>query len=443
MRQAKAPADLIAAAATPPGASGISVIRISGSGAPDLAKKILQGGAPPPPRMAARRRFVDAGGGVIDDGICIFFRAPRSFTGQDMLELQGHGGGAVQNAVLARCYELGARPAEPGEFTLRAYLNGKIDLAQAEAVADLIGAGSEAAARAAARALGGEFSRRATSLAASMDSLRADMEAALDFADEDTGEDASCAARLEQIESEAAAFLRECEQGAKLASGACAVIAGRPNVGKSSLLNRLCMENAAIVSAAAGTTRDPVSRDIILGGLPVRLTDTAGVRNSPGEIEREGISRALSAAQDADVLILVDDGENETNAGEQPQIPAYGEIVRVRNKTDLLNVPAGWRGDILHISAKTGEGMDALRDAIAKAAGSGESDAAPFTARARHVEALRECLRHLGSAREHAAQPELAAAWLSSARDAASSLTGGFDDEALLGEIFSRFCIGK
>ncbi|MGI9298304.1 MAG: tRNA uridine-5-carboxymethylaminomethyl(34) synthesis GTPase MnmE [Gammaproteobacteria bacterium] len=444
----KAAADPIAAAATPPGAGGIGIVRVSGGDVAAVARGILSSGELPPPRHAKREKFVAADGAILDDGVCLYFRAPHSFTGQDVLELHGHGGGAVLRGVLERCFQLGARAAEAGEFTMRAYCNGKMDLAQAEAVADLINAGSASAARAAANSLDGAFSRRAQTLAAELTKLRAELEAALDFADEDTGAPADFSARIGVLSRETEKFLAQCRQGAKLAEGITVAIVGAPNTGKSSLLNTLCGEDAAIVAAAAGTTRDLIVRDIAFGGVPARLLDTAGLRETAGEIEQEGIARAVRAAQNADLVLAVRDGEDA------PQIDTSSAVLHIRNKIDLHNIAPGVRDGFVYVSAKTGAGIDDLRIAITAAAGGGadfgggvsgaDGGIIPsFTARARHLAALDESLRCFAEAQNAGMHAEIAAAWLSSAHGHIASLTGGTDDEKLLGEIFSRFCIGK
>ena len=444
MRKAvrKAAADTIAAAATPPGAGGIGVVRVSGKDISPVARGVLGSGKLPPPRLATREKFIDKNGAVLDDGLCLYFRAPHSFTGQDILELHGHGGGAALHGILTRCFQLGARPAEAGEFTMRAYCNGKIDLAQAEAVADLIHAGSTAAARAAANALDGAFSRRAHSLEESLQQLRAEMEAALDFADEETGAPSDFGERIRTLANDTKIFLSECKKGAKLATGIGVAIVGYPNAGKSSLLNALCGEDAAIVAAVPGTTRDKIVRDIEISGAPVRLTDTAGLRDNAEEVEQEGIARALRTAQNADIVLLVRDDENA------PFIDTDATVLHVRNKIDLHSIAAGVRDGTVYISAKTGAGLDALRAAIASFARgengvAGDGGDAPFTARTRHLAAIEESLKCFAEAQNAGMQMEIAAAWLSSAHLQIASLTGGTDDEKLLGEIFSKFCIGK
>ena len=435
----KISSDLIAAVATPPGAGGIGIVRMSGGDVSVVAQKILLSGKLPPPRIAMREKFVAADGAILDDGICLYFRAPHSFTGQDVLELQGHGGGASLRGILARCFELGARAAEPGEFTMRAYCCGKIDLAQAEAVADLIHAETDSAARAAANSLDGAFSRRAQAIGNKMIQLRAEMEAALDFADEETGAPSDFSESIRALTNDVKKFLSECKQGAKLAEGIAIAIVGAPNAGKSSLLNALCGEDAAIVSAAAGTTRDVVARDIAFGGIPARISDTAGLRDNADEIEKEGIARAVRAMQNADIVLRVRDGENA------PAIKTSAKVLDIRNKIDLHSIAPGARDGVVYISAKTGAGLDDLRAAVAKFASNdcNAGGVSSFTARARHVAAIADSLRCFDEAQKCGTQAEIAAAWLSSAHDHIASLTGGVDDEKILGEIFSRFCIGK
>ncbi len=447
----KAASEPIAAVATPAGVGGVGIVRISGDDLSSIARGILNTDLPSP-RQASRRRFVDENGNTLDDGLCLYFTAPNSFTGQDMLELHGHGGSAIMRSILSRCLQLGARLATPGEFTMRAYLNGKIDLAQAEAVADVINASSSAAARAAVNSLSGAFSQRAQELTASLVLLRTDIETNMDFADEDTGADTSVTYRLKQLRLATEKFLTQCEQGAKFANGITVAIVGRPNVGKSSLLNYLCGEDAAIVAAVPGTTRDTIGRDIDINGMAVRLIDTAGLRTAPDDIEKEGIARAIRAAQHAEIVLLVSDNDtvdvlaeyyqqNEKQDGQQSEEFA-ATILQVRNKIDLIANGPDMHDNIIYVSAKTGAGMDDLRTAIINMSGIGDSTPS-FTARARHVAALEECLQYLQFAEDSSPQTELVAAWLSSAHTALSSLTGVFDDEKLLGEIFSRFCIGK
>jgi tRNA modification GTPase len=428
--------ELIAATATPPGIGGVSVIRISGSDMAAFAKKILSISTLPPPRVATRTAFVNSNHQPLDDGICLYFQAPHSFTGQDVLELHGHGGSAVVRSVLTRCLELGARLAEPGEFTLRAHLNGKLDLAQAEALADLINANSAAAARAAVHSLSGDFSKRAQGLSEKLAKLRADMEALMDFADEEISTNEAPTHRLAELLEDASNFLEQCEQGTRLSTGMTAAIIGHPNAGKSSLLNQLCRENAAIVTSIPGTTRDPVFRDIEANGLTLRIVDTAGLRDSTNVIEREGITRAHAEAEKADLVLLIDDGKGV------PEITVSGTLLRVRNKIDLDEMLPDVRDGVVYLSAKTGTGIEALRTEIARI-GSITEVSAPFSARIRHVDALRQSVAHLRQSHANAAQMEVAAAWLASAQRTLESLTGAFDDEDLLGEIFSRFCVGK
>ena len=431
----KAPTDLIAAIATPSGKGGVGIVRISGENLSHLAAGILASGKLPPPRHAVYQNIIDGHGDIIDNGICLYFNAPHSFTGQEVLELQGHGGNAVLHRVLARCLVLGARPAIAGEFTLRAYLNNKLDLAQAEALADLINANTDSAARAAANSLSGAFSQHAHTLAQSILSLRADIEASIDFADEDIAHNSDFLSRIEQITKQARHFLSQCRQGARLTHGITALIAGEPNVGKSSLLNLLCADRAAIVADTAGTTRDLISRELEIHGIPVRLIDTAGIHDSADNIEQEGISRALAMAELADIILWVSDSD----AAIPHQLKTSATVLQVQNKIDIR--PHLSRHDnVIYISAKTGEGCENLQTAIT---GHIDTTISPYTARTRHIAALEKGCEYLQNACCDAAQIELAMAWLTSAHESLMSLTGNIDNEKLLGEIFSRFCIGK
>ena len=436
-----APADdsVVAAVATPPGRGAIGIVRISGGNIQKIVAGILP--RPPAPRRAVFTPFLDSNGEEMDRGVALYFPAPNSFTGQEVLELQGHGGAGVLRRVLSRCMDLGARAAEPGEFTLRACLNGKMDLAQADAVADIINAESDAAARAAARSLTGVFSREIASASDSLETARAGVEAAMDFADEDLGENDFAAAALSQAIEKLERLLTRAGQGALLCEGISAAIAGPPNAGKSSLLNRLAGEDAAIVSPAPGTTRDAVLREIALDGLRIRLADTAGLRDDAEEIEREGIRRAKRMAAEADLILLVGDNTRPPDAAAL-DFDLGGEVLPVRNKIDLDGAPPGVRDGAAFVSAKTGAGMEALRGEILRLAGFCESEP-PFSARERHLRALDSALEFARQARRDWAHPELAAEGLRRARDALAEITGAFGDEELLGEIFARFCVGK
>ena len=430
---------VVAAVATPPGRGGIGIVRISGGDLGKIIAGILP--RPPAPRTAVFTPFLDADGGEMDRGIALYFPAPHSFTGQEVLELQGHGGGGVLRRILSRCMDLGARAAQPGEFTLRAYLNGKMDLAQADAVADIVNAESDAAAKAAARSLTGVFSREIESASDSLEAARTGVEAAMDFADEELGENDFASAALEQALDKLRRLLARAGQGVILTEGISAAIAGPPNAGKSSLLNRLSGEDAAIVSPAPGTTRDAVLRDIALDGLRIHLADTAGLRDEAEEIEREGICRAKRIAAEADLILLVSDDSRATDAAALDFDPG-GEVIPVRNKIDLDGEAPGIREGTVFVSAKSGAGMDALRGEILRVAGFCESEP-PFSARERHLRALDSALGFAQQARRDWTHPELAAEGLRRARDALASITGDFGDEELLGEIFSRFCVGK
>ena len=451
-RAAAVPPDTIAAIATPAGHGGIGIVRISGSLARALALSIL--GEVPEPARAVVRRFRSADGDAIDAGVALFYAAPRSFTGEDVLELQGHGGPVVLDLMLARCLELGARQARPGEFSERAFLNDKLDLAQAEAVADLIAAGSKEAARAALRSLSGEFSVRIASLASELITLRTEVEAAIDFADEDLELPAerALATRVARLHEEFNALAGTAEQGRILQEGFTLVIAGRPNAGKSSLMNVLAGHEAAIVTAVPGTTRDVLRERIDLDGVPVTLLDTAGLRDSPDIIEAEGIRRALGEIGRADhVLYVVDAAEPaalEAVAGDLARLPAGVPVSVVLNKVDIAGVSARGAAAVpmLRVSARTGEGLGELRAHLKKSAGYRPMEAGVFSARRRHLDALGRGRSHVAIAKraigEHAGS-ELVAEELRLAHDALGEISGRITSEDLLGRIFATFCIGK
>lgn len=397
-------------------------------------------------------RFLDGNGEEIDEGIALFFPAPRSYTGEDVMELQGHGGPVVMQLLLRRCLELGARLAEPGEFTRRAYLNGKIDLAQAEAVADLIEASTAAAARSAIRSLAGEFSRSIHALVEALIGLRLLIEATLDFPEEeiDILQRDDVAGRLDTLLRDVDRLLNRARQGSLLRSGLHAVLAGQPNVGKSSLLNHLAGEERAIVTAIPGTTRDALRETIHINGIPLHVVDTAGLREADNEVERIGIARSWQEIERADVVLHMLDARVGATAEDQAiaeRFPAGVEQIRLYNKTDLAERPAGREASAgrvsLWLSAKTGEGMEALRQELLRIAGwqAGAEDA--FLARERHLAALRRAQAHIEEARNHLRQMELMAEELRLGQDALNEITGEFTPDDLLGEIFSRFCIGK
>jgi tRNA modification GTPase len=445
-----APAETIAAIATPAGRGGIGVVRISG---PDLAA-IVAGvlGPAPPPRVATVATFRGAHGEALDQGLALLFPAPASYTGETVLELHGHGGPAVLGLLLNRCLDLGARLATPGEFTKRAFLNGKLDLAQAEAVADLIDAGSVAAARAAARSLAGEFSASVEALAAALIELRTWVEAAIDFTDEDIeflGE-AGVASRLAALDASCAALERSAEQGRLLHDGYTLVIAGRPNAGKSSLLNALAGHDAAIVTAVPGTTRDVLREHIELDGLPLTILDTAGLRDGGDIVEAEGIRRARLELTRADrVLYVVDAADRaalEALPAELATLPADVPVTVVFNKDDLAPGAGASSAPSVHVSALAPAGLSELRAHLKAAAGYAPREGGTFSARRRHLEALGRTRAAIGSALsqlESGAGLELVAEELRLAHDELGEITGRFTSEELLGRIFAGFCIGK
>ena len=438
-------ADTIAAIATPAGRGGVGVVRISGERAPDIMKRML--GKRVRPRFATLSDFLDEEGRVMDRGIALFFEGPNSYTGEDVLELQGHGGRVVLDMLLERCIRLGARLAEPREFTKRAFLNDKIDLAQAESVADLIDASTRSAARCAIRSLQGEFSERIRGLVRDLIDLRMLVEASLDFPEEDIdfleekdarGQLRRIASRLEQVQESA-------RQGALHSSGIHVVFAGKPNVGKSSLLNRLSGEEHAIVTDIPGTTRDVIRQSIDIGGVPFHIIDTAGLRESEDAVEKIGIAKTREVIARSDlILYLVDsraglDDADRTNIGDLPDLPR----VIVYNKADLSGIPPGLDGDGgVSISAKTGEGIEALKGCLLNLFSIREDSEDQYMARQRHLSALKDAGSCLARAQE-AFQPEMLAEELRLAQEALSKITGEFTPDDLLGEIFSRFCIGK
>ena len=433
--------DTIAAVATPPGKGGIGVVRVSGPRVPQIARALL--GSLPPPRHATFASFRDPQGERIDQGIALYYAAPNSYTGEPVLELQGHGGPVVMQQLLRACLAAGARLAEPGEFTRRAFLEGKLDLAQAEAVADLIDAASREAARSALRSLSGDFSAAVRDLLRELVELRALTEAMLDFPEEEVDrlhrDDA--ASRLAAVRGALEAVIVKSRQGSLLREGIHAVLAGAPNVGKSSLLNRLAGEERAIVTPVPGTTRDSLRESIELDGVPVVLVDTAGMRPSSDEVERRGMERTQLELARADLVLAV----TEAGVSEPPlaDLPTDAEMARivVYNKLDLapgFTAPPG----AVAVSAKTGEGLDRLRRAILEAAGWSATGESVFLARERHMRALERARLHLQAA---AAQRgwEFFAEELRLAQEALAGITGEFSSDDLLGEIFARFCIGK
>jgi tRNA modification GTPase len=446
------PTDTIAAVATAPGRGGIGVVRVSGPAAGAIAEAVL--GDCPPPRLAVHRTFRDADGQLIDDGLALYFPSPHSFTGEDVLELQGHGGPMVLDLVLARCVALGARLARPGEFSERAFLNDKLDLAQAEAIADLIDSASHAAARAAVRSLQGEFSARVHALVNGLIQLRAYVEAAIDFPDEEVDflSDRALHDRLHQLLADLASLRAAAQQGCLLRDGLTLVIAGRPNAGKSSLLNALAGADRAIVTEVPGTTRDVLREHLQIDGLPIHVIDTAGLRETADPVERIGVERAWAEIDRADqVLLVVDDSADITDEDRTlaERLLQGQELTVARNKIDLTGRTAGpvdaKVGTEIAVSARTGAGLDALRAHLKELAGYREAGAGDFSARRRHLEALERAGRHLDTAAEHARNRagELLAEELRLCQQDLGEITGEFTSDDLLGTIFASFCIGK
>mgnify|MGYP000865353199 FL=1 len=437
--------DLIAAIATAPGRGGVGVVRISGADVVPLAEAIL--GRCPAPRRASYAAFRDADGSVLDEGIALYFAAPHSFTGEAVLELQGHGGPVVLNLILQRCLALGARLAEPGEFSRRAFLNGKLDLAQAEAVADLIDAASAEAARSAVRSLSGVFSAHVHELVEGLTRLRTLVEATLDFPDEEIDflKQADAFGRLDALDRKLAEIRVQARQGALLREGLNVVLIGQPNVGKSSLLNRLAGFEAAIVAEVAGTTRDTVREAIQIDGVPLHVIDTAGLRETDDPVERQGIARTWAAVEKADVALLLVDAAHGVGPHEAAILARLPSIPRLtlHNKIDATNEPPRVQGDALWLSAKTGDGVEALRARLLQAAGWQAAGEGAFMARTRHLDALARAAGHIAAARAAAGQLELFAEELRQAQAALAEITGTFTADDLLGEIFGSFCIGK
>lgn len=443
-------ADTIAAVATAPGRAGIGIVRVSGPAVRDIIAGIL--GRSPEPRAATLCDFRDATGGTLDSGLALLFPAPHSYTGEDVLELHGHGGPAVLQLVLRRCLDLGARAAQPGEFTRRAFLNDKLDLAQAESVADLIDASSEAAARGAMRSLAGEFSTRIGNLVSALIALRALVEATLDFPEEELDflERGDAFKRLARLRVELGEVQHAAEQGRILREGARCVLIGQPNVGKSSLLNRLAGDEVAIVTEIPGTTRDPLRHELVIDGVPVHVIDTAGLRESREPVEKIGIERAWREIGQADVALLVVDvtrGMADADRTILSKLPEKIKRIFVFNKIDLSGESASGReleGRVeIRLSAKTGAGLELLRTGILNAVGWRPAEEAQFMARERHLRALNEADAALARATGETKAIELFAEELRLAQQALGEITGQFSADDLLGEIFSRFCIGK
>ncbi len=451
-------ADTIAAVATAQGRGGVGIVRVSGPLANQLAQAICQRELQP--RYAHYGPFFADAKQVIDEGLALYFPGPNSFTGEDVLELQGHGGPVVLDLLLRRCVQLGARLARPGEFSERAFLNDKLDLAQAEAIADLIEASSEQAARNALRSLQGEFSRRVHGLTERLISLRIYVEAAIDFPEEEIDflADGHVLGLLEGVRTDLAGVLREAGQGALLRDGMTVVIAGRPNAGKSSLLNALAGREAAIVTEIAGTTRDVLREHIHIDGMPLHVVDTAGLRDTEDQVERIGVERALKAISEADRILLVVDAtapEADDPFALWPEFldqrPDPAKVTLIRNKADLTGESVVLEvcndGHVtISLSAKSTEGLDLLREHLKACMGYEQTSESSFSARRRHLEALRQAAAHLEHGHAQltlAGAGELLAEDLRMAQQTLGEITGAFSSDDLLGRIFSSFCIGK
>lgn len=452
-----AASDTIAAIASAPGAAGVGVVRVSGPAVPAMAEALL--GRPPRPRHAHFAAFRDAAGGLIDRGLLLHFPAPASYTGEHVLELQGHGSAVLLDALLRRCCELGARLARPGEFTERAFLNGKLDLAQAEAVADLIEASSEAAARGAMASLSGEFSTLVNALADRIVRLRMLVEATLDFPEEEIDflEKYQARPTLAALAADLDALIAQARQGVILREGLHVVLAGQPNVGKSSLLNALAGDEVAIVTPIAGTTRDKVVQEIHIDGVPLHIVDTAGLRETDDTVESLGIARTWKEIERADVILHLQDATrpgDELDVEITARLPARTPVLAVYNKVDLLPggayaaPPGGYAyAGALGISARAGTGLAQLRAKLLRLAGWNPGAESPWLARERHLHALQAAAEHLELAARHASQDDrvldLFAEELRLAHESLTAITGKFTSDDLLGEIFSSFCIGK
>lgn len=442
--------ETIAAIATAPGSGGIGIVRVSGPACRRIAEGVL--GHCPAPRYAAYLDFREADGGLIDRGIAIYYAAPHSYTGEDVLELQAHGGPALMQLLLKRCLALGARQALPGEFTKRAYLNDKLDLAQAEAVIDVINASTEAAARSAVRSLSGEFSAYIQALLGRMIELRMYVEACLDFPEEEIDfiTQGRVAEKLAVIQQELGTVFQSAKQGNLLREGIQVVLIGQPNVGKSSLMNQLAGEDVAIVTSIAGTTRDVIRSTIQINGVPLHIIDTAGLRETADEVEKHGIARTWRALESADVALLLVDaahGIGETEKSILARLPAFLPKIWIHNKIDLSAESP--KKEVLdgethiHLSAKHGQGLSLLREHLLALAGWQPSGEGVFMARTRHLQALAAVEVHLSLAIQRLGQAELVAEELRLAQEELSQITGEFTPDDLLGEIFLKFCIGK
>lgn len=442
--------DTIAAIATASGAGGIGIVRVSGPLCQEIAIQIL--GQCPTPRYAAYLDFKQASADLIDRGIAIYYQAPHSYTGEDVLELQGHGGTALMQILLARCIELGARQAAPGEFTQRAFLNDKLDLAQAEAVADVINAATVEAAKSAVRSLSGEFSNAVNQLLNQLVELRMYVEACLDFPEEEIDfiTQGHVAEKIAHNQQALENIFSKAKQGALLRDGINVVLIGQPNVGKSSLMNALSGEEVAIVTSVAGTTRDTIKSAIQINGVPLHIVDTAGLRETEDEVEKIGIARTYQATESAHIALLLLDAAHGISENEKAilgRLPQEITKIWVHNKIDVSHESAKIveKNNETHIflSAKTGEGLALLKDHLLALVGYQQNSEGIFMARARHLDALIQVKQHLQQAGQQINSAELVAEELHLAQAALNRITGEFTTDDLLGEIFSRFCIGK
>jgi tRNA modification GTPase len=444
--------ETICAIATPPGRGGVGIIRISGINLHDFVTSMI--GNLPKPRYAAYRKFRGLDGEIIDAGIVLYFPAPNSFTGEDVIELQGHGGPVVMDMLIEQVLRLGARLARPGEFSERAFLNNKLDLAQAEAIADLIDSGSRAAARLANRSLLGIFSQQIRQLVDEMIQLRLYVEAAIDFPEEDIDflSDGIVSTRLQSIHDKTKQIQKSARIGTLLRDGMQLVIAGRPNAGKSSLLNALCGRETAIVTEIAGTTRDLLREQIQIDGMPLHLIDTAGLRHSDDAVEIEGIRRAREEIDSADMILWVYDALDgvEQDVDDLSLLPQDVPVTLVCNKIDKVDahgsIDKAADGVTVSLSAKSGEGVDLLREHLKQSMGYHADEEGEFIARRRHLDAIKRALTYIESGKkalQSTLSGELLAEDLRQAQNALSEITGEFSADDLLGEIFSSFCIGK
>jgi len=441
--------DTIAAIATPPGNGGVGIIRISGPAVNDIAghisHKALQ------PRQAVFASFLDADNNIIDSGLILYFPGSASYTGEDVLELQGHGGSVVLDMLLRRVLELGARLANPGEFTERAFLNNKLDLAQAEAVADLIESSTEQSVRSAQKSMQGLFSRQINELIGELTELRIYVEAAIDFVDEEIDflSDGVVENKVGQLLEKVQKIQKTAQQGRLLRDGMTVVLAGKPNAGKSSLLNALAGHDAAIVTEFAGTTRDVLRERIQIDGMPLHIIDTAGLRESDNIVEQEGIRRAHAELEKADKILLLIDSNDPESESIVKTLPQDIDITKIYNKIDLLDIEPEIveteHSCQIYLSIKTGEGMDLLCDHLKRSVGFNEATDDVFIARRRHIEAMNKAEQYIKSALEQLQQnaDELVAEDLRLAQNSLAEITGEFTSDDLLGKIFSSFCIGK